>query len=758
MDTATERKVHLYGVRHHGPGSARSLLNALEQLAPDCILVEGPEDANDLVELAGHEAMQPPVALLVYDPQEPRRCAFYPFAEFSPEWQAIRFGLARQIPVRFCDLPMRHWLAIGKAEEDSANAEPKEEEPTEDSSDWRYDPVSLLAQAAGFDDTERWWEQLVEQRIDASDVFEAVAEAMRALRAELADEPAPEARREALREAYMRSRIREAQKEGFSRIAVVCGAWHVPALEKLPPAKEDQSLLKGLPKIKVEATWVPWTYRRLASSSGYGAGVPSPGWYEFLWLMVPRGADSSRLSTHWLARVARVLRERDFDVSSAHLIEAVRIVDAICALRDRPLPGLEELNEAIVSVLLFGDATPLALVHEKLVIGDAMGSVPPESPAVPLQGDLEQQQKRLRLKPTADIKEIDLDLRGETDLARSQLLHRLTLLEIPWGQQTSRRSRGTFREAWRLRWQPEFAVAIVAAAIYGNTVESAATRSVIARAAKARQLSEIAELIQIVLLAELPDAITFASERLEAMSAVTADLAQLMDAVPPLVQVARYGNVRGTQTQSVSPVLASMVVRLCVGLGGACSNLNDEAASAMADRIASVDAALMILEDKELRDEWTKALANLLDGNLAGKITGKVCRLLLDSGFIDAAEAARHLGLALSRGTDPLQAGAWVEGFLGGSGMLLVHSEDLWSIVNGWVGALTPEQFIDVLPILRRTFSAFAVAERRLMGERVRSNWSSGATRLKPSLRIDESRANATLPMLSLILGSGEKT
>ena len=82
--------VHVFGIRHHGPGSARSLLRALQSLAPDLVLVEGPPEADALLPLAAHAEMNPPVSLLVYDPADPRRAVHYPFATFSPEWQAIR--------------------------------------------------------------------------------------------------------------------------------------------------------------------------------------------------------------------------------------------------------------------------------------------------------------------------------------------------------------------------------------------------------------------------------------------------------------------------------------------------------------------------------------------------------------------------------------------------------------------------------------------------------------------------------------------
>ena len=120
----------------------------------------------------------------------------------------------------------------------------------------------------------------------------------------------------------MRQCIRAAEKEGFERIAVVCGAWHLAGLQADVKVRDDAALLKALPKLKVLATWVPWSYRHLTRASGYGAGIQSPGWYEHLWRHP--GPPLERASA-WLARIARLMRERDLDCSSAHLIEATRL-------------------------------------------------------------------------------------------------------------------------------------------------------------------------------------------------------------------------------------------------------------------------------------------------------------------------------------------------------------------------------------------------------------------------------------------------
>ena len=446
----------VYGIRHHGPGSARSVRAALAGQRPDIVLIEGPPEADDLVALAADPDMRPPVALLGYVPGEPRHAAFWPFAVFSPEWQAITYALDARVPVRFCDLPAAHQLAL-KAVKDKQPEQPRR----------RSDPVSELAAAAGYDDPERWWEDVVEH-VPAPAVFDALAEAISILRTGSQDSGS----RDAIREAHMRRVLRQTAKEGFERIAVVCGAWHVPALRQMPSAASDDRLLRGLPKVKATMTWVPWTYGRLSYASGYGAGIRSPGWYDHLF------ASTGQPVERWLARAAAVLRDEGVPASSAHVIESVRLAAALAALRGRPLAGLEEVTEAAHAVLCEGSDLLVALIQQRMVVGERLGAVPPATPMVPLQRDLQGQQRHLKLRPEAEPRDYDLDLRKPNDLARSRLFYRLALLDVPWGtsQQGRIKNIGTFRESWQLTWRPELDLALIEASMWGSTVAAAATQ------------------------------------------------------------------------------------------------------------------------------------------------------------------------------------------------------------------------------------------------------------------------------------------
>jgi hypothetical protein len=634
-----------------------------------------------------------------------------------------------------------------------------------DAADVRVDPLAVLAATAGYDDPERWWEDVVEHRGagqgDAFAPFAALEEAMAALREAYPDR---DRERDLVREAHMRVQIRAAQREFGGGVAVVCGAWHVPALRRKTTVTADRALLKGLPKVKTDMTWVPWTHRRLSRASGYGAGIDAPGWYAHLFDVPDRPVE------RWLTKVAGLLRAEDRTVSSAHVIEAVRLAETLAAMRGRPLPGLSETTDAVRAVMCEGSDVPLALVHDRLVVGDVLGEVPDTAPAVPLQRDLARLQRRLRLKPEALERELELDLRKETDAGRSRLLHRLRLLGVDWGEPTaSRGSTGTFRETWRLRWEPELSVRVAEAGVWGTTVLAAATAKAEADAVGAGTLAEVTALAERCLLAELTEALPVVMRVLADRAALDADVGHLAQALPALVRSLRYGDVRGTDTEALAEVAAGLAERVFVGLPPACVALDADAAEQMRRHVDAVHSAVSLLGDTltdrhgDLRARWHGVL-RVLSGrdSVPGLLRGRAVRLLLDDGRIEQGQAARLMGLALSPGTPPADAAAWIEGFVGGGGgMLLVHDERLLGLVDAWLTGVPAEAFTDVLPLLRRTFSAYEPGVRRTLGELVRRGPGKGAgvagavAAGAPGFAadLDRERADAVLPVVRLLLG-----
>lgn len=748
---------HLFGIRHHGPGCARALQRALAELQPDCILLEGPPEADALTPLVADAGLQPPVALLVYPPQAAAMGVFYPLAEFSPEWCALRHAAMHGVPASFIDLPHTHEFARRLAQQDAtgtateADPDLQQTEATpapaveeDDEAADQFDPIAELSAAAGFDDPERWWEQHIEQRHNSEALFEAIAEAMTALRAAA---PAPSLR-EQRREAHMRHKIRAAEKQGYQRIAVVCGAWHVPALAARSSVKDDSALLRGLPRTRTEAVWIPWSHDRLAQQSGYGAGVQSPGWYAQLW------RDPAQPVVAWMTRAAQLQREQGLDASSASIIEAVRLAEALAAMRGCSRAGLAEINEAMLAVLCQGDGVPLQLIRQRLEVGDVIGRVPLGSVQLPLQQDVEAEQKRLRLKPSTEIKRLDLDLREDNGRGRSQLLHRLHILGVHWGEPEVAGNRGsTFHEYWNLQWQPQLHLALIDASRYGNTLAEAAAACLMDGAGQQDLPSLTARLDQ-ALLAQLPPAMAALLQAVNDGAAMASDIQHLMQALLPLTRVARYGDVRGTGAAAVRPILASLVERIIIGLPLACAALDEDAANAVLEQLGGVQASLDTLAEAQWLDDWYGCLAALAHHEtLPPAIRAYALRLLFDRQRVTEDELARLAGLALSPVVPPMTAALWLGGLLRGSGLLLLNQDSLWRILDAWVQGLDHAAFQGLLPLLRRAFSSFTAPERRRMHSKVRHLDSAGAAPTSGGVAVDAERAACVLPLLRSLMG-----
>ncbi len=705
--------LQVFGIRHHGPGSARRLLQALERWQPDCLLVEFPADAQKELEQMGHLALEPPIALVVYDQNNIQQAYYYPFARFSPEWQALRWAARAGVASEAIDLPVGTQLAL---------KEQKQLEVGEKVADpWQRDPLGEVARLAGFTDREQWWDLTFEQETDDFALFSAINELIATLRSEAHQN----SRETLLREAFMRKALRKAMRAGYERVAIVCGAWHSPALLDVARYKvaADTQVLRGLPKVKVKAAWIPWSYPRLSRENGYGAGVKSPAWYELLY-------DYNREATiHWMVKAAQLLRKEGLDTSPAHAQEAVHLAYTLAGMRGQRIPNLGDLRSAALSILCHGSEERLQLIEQVLMLGEKVGQVPENASVVPLQKDLTQRLKTTRLtkywgitgekwlKGTKTNPRGGIDLREDNDLQKSQLLHSLQILDISWGhqQEVSANDLGAFKELWLLQWQPEFSLSILEAAMWGNSLPEAADN-------KLRQQDPTANILQLsqaVLLglkADLRPAVDVVTQLLRDRSALTKDVQELLAGLPTLIKIIQYGDARKTDVTALAILVEEIAPRLAAALPASAMNIDEEAAQLLLSDFLATHRGLCQLALPLLDDHWWPAVEKLANiPGIAPLLKGLATRLLFDQERLDLEETSQRLDFALSPGNEPLEVTNWLAGFLNGSGLLLLHHPPLWQLVDRWVQALPLDELEPLLPLLRRTFAQFSPGERQRM-------------------------------------------
>ncbi|MEO1435915.1 MAG: DUF5682 family protein [Bacteroidota bacterium] len=740
-------EIRSFGIRHHGPGSARAVLQALEAYQPDILLVEGPSDASDWIPWMIHHEMDPPVALLVYNPKSLTQAAYYPFCRFSPEWVGLRWALENGIECAFMDLPTGF-----RFHEKSAYF--RSERPDSSKEAWELDPLGYLASLAGYPDGERWWEDQFENRSDYIDPFETIAELMGTLRE---NKLSPEDPTEQAREAYMRKCIREAVKNGFERIACINGAWHTPALDiKQFKKTADQLILKKGKATKVEATWISWTYERIAKFSGYGAGMIAPEWYRMIW------DHEDRAVYFWMGQTARLLRSEGLVASTASVQEAVNLAQALAVLRQKRLPGVQELEDAALSIIAEGQQEWLSLIQLQAITGSRVGEVPAEIPQVPLQQDLESHPaiKRKNGLLHSSYGQVGLhqkafDTRKDTHLQASILLYRLRLLGIPWGQPqiVEGNPKGSFHESWAIQWEVDYHFRIIEAGRFGNTVEIAARQYVFERLRQADTLSDLNRLLMEVLMADLPDCLDLIFTTIEDQLLIDTALLPQLQFFQNLVQVLKIGSTRKVDREGIRLMAENLLPRMILSLPGACVNLNDELAIDLFNELVKTSHDIHFLGVETLWKDWLLVVEQVEQDQFGhGLIRGWAARFLLNQEVWQEIQAGSAMHLALSGRSDHWDAAYWLEGFLHGSGLLLLFSNDLWQVLDNWVAEIPQEHFEEVLVVVRRAFAGFSAAEKVKILQKV-LNKDFGMQLGPHQQASNKDRSQVVVPTIKTILG-----
>ncbi len=699
-------RLRTYGIRHHGPGSAKAVLRALERDPPEVLAVEMPADFTEVLGHVADPALRAPVSLVAYAPVDVQQALYYPLAGFSPEWVAMRWAAGRGIPIVPVDLPTKLMIALNQ------KSRPRHK--------LRVDPLGELAKLAGYADRERWWEKTFELTDHDAGIFPAVTAMITTLR-----EAYPEATDAecTLREMHMAREIARVIRGGAASVAFVCGAWHAAAL----PDGEGKGLLSrlrktgagyasaktGIAPVKLDQAWIPWTYERLRSGGGYGAGVVSPVWYDLLY------RDPATATEAYLTMIAREMRDAGAAASTAQIVDAVELASSLKVLRGLALEGLDEIQEAARSTLAQGSETMLERAMRSVESFRTSGSVPVGMSSLPLQQDLEARLKEVRLlKVYRDMEpaEKSLDLRKAAHLAASQLICQLLLLDIPFGDRVVDRggALGTFKESWRLHWAPDFAVLLISAHRHGHTVEEAARNALYERLAEADDLMELVRSVDLIVLAGLHDDLSTLAAVIKDRAAATVDAWMLARALPSLLRLARYHSLRLADAAVLEGVNAVLLPKLAVGLVGASEDIDEEAASLGFDLLKTLQPYVGMLEDETLRSLWERALRELAAAPRAHPLLkGFAHRTLVDAESLDAVRSRHLLGMALGAGVPIDATGHYVEGFLYSSAQVLIHQPEILMAITVWLEGINLGDFRSLLPVLRRTMGRFTKSERR---------------------------------------------
>lgn len=755
--------IHVFGIRHLSPAGAFHLLAFLDEIKPTAVLVEGPADAGGLIGELASPGVVPPVAVLAYTDQLPVRTLLYPYAEYSPEYQAFLWASRNGAEASFMDLPTGHALALYEERRRAAAGELAEKAdagcegadsggmdggpgsgPAEEYANREPALYERIAGLAGEPDYESYWERHFEHSTQPGvyrSAIHAFSERMRELTEgpELQDAPREAAYNE-IREAYMRRRIRETIDAGHrpERIVAVSGAHHAGALDLRYPAMTDREL-RSLPKTGTKLTLMPYSYYKLSTHSGYGAGNQAPAYYELFWQCLRQG-ELAKLPALYLSRVAGYLREQGTYRSTASVIEGVRLAGALASMHDGSHPTWRDLRDAAAVCLGHGEIGTIAEALARTDVGTAIGRLPEGVSQTPVQDDLNRELKRLKLEKykTAVAAVLELDLRENRrvksedaaflDLRRSEHLHRLELLGISFAQKQSvHQDSASWAENWVLRWTPEAEIQTVESTLKGETVQLAAAFVLKERLEGCSDIAEASRLIRIACHCALPELMEQARSALQGLAVEAGSFEQVAASAYELSVLIRYGSVRRTDTDSLIPLLQQLFLRGALLLADA-AGCNDEAAHGMVKAIQALHAVAQ--EHYETVDDalWQTKLRELASrDDRNAKLSGMAFAILLERGELPDDEVSREVSRRLSPGIPADLGAGWFEGLSLRNRYALLSRVSLWKQLDAYIASLEREAFHRSLVFLRRAFGSFEPREKAAVAEMMGELWGAGA-------------------------------
>ncbi|MEQ1503124.1 MAG: DUF5682 family protein, partial [Myxococcota bacterium] len=367
--------------------------------------------------------------------------------------------------------------------------------------------------------------------------------------------------------------------------------------------------------------------------------------------------------------------------------------------------------------------------------GQARGIVPAGAGRPPLVDDFWATLAAHRVNLGDDPREVRCDIgTNPKHRSKSSFFHRCRLLEIPmfdpdepyrgpdWAERTALHLRV---ERWRVVADVEIDDRLVALAERGTTIGEVALAALHEqRLAAGGDVAACARLVVAGAQLDLDVGAVGILDELEQAAARDADLRDLVSATTHLALLGSVGrSPTDAERSRVDAVMSFCYERACVGLPSIRS-VADAEAHTMVDalktlvRFAVAHPGPALADRRGLLVDRLGALSELTDGQPL--IRGAAFGLSAGLGATSIARIATELSRYL-RGpvAEVRRGGAFLEGVLGATRSAFVHSGRLLAAVHDVVVRLPDDEFLGVLPDLRRAFSVFVPSELEAIGGQV---------------------------------------
>lgn len=524
-------EIVLLPVRHHSPACSFHIKRTIEEYEPSLVLIEGPENAGELIPVMVDPDTQAPFAIYysyhdktgqLSEEKEHYKC-YYPFLNYSPELVALRTADELKIPAAFIDLSYAAILAASA----SGRGLRKKEEKNNYNDDYllsRSAYVQKLCEKANLRSFDEFWEKYFEiggLSQKSEDWFSNLSlyctQARDSTPEEILREDGSLARETHMAEVILQiisgnaapeilfsqggaagspsiaEQLSAAKNAGIPlRVLVVTGGFHTPSLSALLQDEAFVSSVRKKGKQKTKKTdqdvyLMPYSMEAADALNGYASGMPYPAFYEQIWeklFDVPK--DCYRQTVlDFLVACGKETRKKEGNVSTYDEICATRMADGLSLLRGKEQPGAYELFDAVLSSYVKGEYTiatdtPMLLLKKRMT-GSTIGKLSGQAAVPPIVQDFEAQCRTFSLKAGTTLEtEVTLSLfSSDRHRNESHFFHRMLFLNTAYARRLKgpnlqrRKDRNLIREIWKYKWSAQVNAALIDVSVYGATIEEA---------------------------------------------------------------------------------------------------------------------------------------------------------------------------------------------------------------------------------------------------------------------------------------------
>lgn len=510
------KNIVYFPIRHHSPVCAWHLKETIGLYEPDCILIEGPDNANELIPVLIHPDTKPPLAIYysyrdknayISEEKEDYKC-YYPFLSCSPELVALKCAKERAIHSEFIDLPYVEIL-IGTSENKGIRKEGEKNTYNDDYLISRSKYITMLCEKTGLRNFDEFWEKYFE----IQGLYETTEEFVKKMLTYcyLSREHTPKEEMISdgciLRENYMKSRITEASKK-YNKILVVTGGFHTFGLLE---EKTQKVKLHSISKEHQGVYAMSYSMEAADALNGYASGMEAPGFYHKVWTELENGTGCKgayrESLLNMLIQVGKELKKKDEILSSYDEICAFSMAQGLAELRNKREPGLYELRDCVLSSFVKGEYSlstdkPMKVLR-RITTGKEIGELCSHAKLPPLVQDFENICSSFKLKVHSTLEqEVILELFSKKKhLEMSRFFYRMEFLETNFAKKVrganliGRKDRNLIRETWKYKWNSQVMAALIDKSASGGTLEEACTTLVSRALQNESRAKEVAMLL-----------------------------------------------------------------------------------------------------------------------------------------------------------------------------------------------------------------------------------------------------------------------